>query len=163
METIILPAFGYKDEIAALFKEYTDMLIEGEPKFIEYLGIQNYDEEVKHLEHKYGLPDGRLYIVFCGGAPAGCIGLRKLDEESCEMKRLYVKPKFRGNGIATKLVSLILSEAKEIGYRYMYLDTLPFLETAISMYKKIGFREIPCYNDSPIENTVYMRLDLHTV
>lgn len=163
MELNILPAYEYKEEIALLFKEYTDMLIEGEPKFTEYLGIQNYDDEIKHLKHKYGTPDGRLYIAFCDGAPAGCIGLRRLDEESCEMKRLYVKPAFRGNGVAGKLVQFILSDAKQIGYRYMYLDTLPFLTTAIAMYEKLGFKEIECYNDSPIETTVYMRLDLRTV
>ena len=160
METIILPAYEYREEIAALFREYTDMLIKDEPRFTEYLGIQNYDDEIKHLEHKYALPDGRLYIVFCGGIPAGCIGMRKLDGESCELKRLYVKPAFRGNGIAGKLVDRILTEAKEIGYRFVYLDTFPFLTTAIAMYKRRGFYEIPCYNDCPIEATVYMRLDL---
>ena len=76
------------------------------------------------------------------------------------MKRLYVKPSYRGHGLAKKLVELILTDAKEIGYRSVYLDTLPFLDTAIGMYKKYGFVEIPCYNDSPIENTVYMRREL---
>lgn len=160
MDIRILPAYGYKNEIAALFKEYTDMLIENEPRFKDYLDIQSYDEEIKHLEHKYGEPDGRLYIVFCDGSPAGCIGLRRLDGVNCEMKRLYVKPAYRGRGIAKKLVGLIIREAKEAGYKAMFLDTLPFLTAAISMYKNIGFYEIPCYNDSPLDSTVYMRLDL---
>lgn len=156
----ILPAYEYRNEIAALFKEYTDMLIKGEPRFTKYLDIQNYDDEIKHLEHKYGLPYGRLYIVFADGAPAGCIGFRKLDNERCELKRLYVKPEFRGNGIAGKLIDLILSEAKNEGYKKILLDTLPFLTTAIDMYKRRGFYEIPCYNDSPIDTTIYMQLDL---
>ena len=160
MEIKILPAYAYSDIIAGLFKEYTDMLIAGEPKFSQYLGIQNYDEEIRHLEQKYGLPDGRLYIAFCNGTPAGCIGLKRLDEERCEMKRLYTVPAFRGNGIAKSLVSLVIREAKSVGYRYMLLDTLPFLETAIAMYKRMGFYEIPRYNDSPIENTVFMQKEL---
>ena len=77
MEINILPGCEHKEEITLLFREYTDMLIAGEPKFTEYLGIQAYDDEIKHLEHKYGVPDGRLYIAFCDGEAAGCIGLKK--------------------------------------------------------------------------------------
>jgi ribosomal protein S18 acetylase RimI-like enzyme len=78
----------------------------------------------------------------------------------CEMKRLYVKPEFRGNGIAKILAERIISDAKSIGYSSMLLDTLPFLQTAISMYRKMGFYEIECYNDSPLDDTIYMKLDL---
>lgn len=160
MDIEIYPAYSYKEEIAALFKAYTDMLVEAEPGFAEYLSIQNYGEEVKHLEHKYGAPDGRLYIVFCDGQPAGCIGLRKIDAERCEMKRLYVKPEYRRNGIAKRLAELIISDAKGAGYKQMLLDTLPCLKTAIKMYRGFGFYEIERYNDSPLDTTVYMRLDL---
>ena len=91
---------------------------------------------------------------------AGCIGLRKIDDFNCEMKRLYVRPYFRGKHIGDYLVRKIIDDAKKIGYKHMLLDTLPFLKNAIHMYKKYGFYEISCYNDSPLETTVYMKLDL---
>ena len=106
------------------------------------------------------MPWGRLYIAFYENQVAGCIALRKLNETECEMKRLYVKPEFRNKGIAKMLVKKVISDSKEIGYSSMLLDTLPFLQTAIKMYKKIGFYEIGCYNDSPLDNTIYMKLDL---
>ena len=96
MELKIIPAYDFPKEIGILFSEYTEMLIAGDPSFQEYLAIQNYDEELEHLDIKYGLPGGRLYIAFYDGKLAGCIGLRKIDERNCEMKRLYVRPAFRG-------------------------------------------------------------------
>lgn len=156
----LVHAYTHKDDVKALFTEYTNMLTEGDSKFKEYLAIQNYNEELEHLEVKYGLPHGRLYLVCCDGMPAGCIGLRKLDDLNCEMKRLYVRPNFRGKHIGDCLVRKIIDDAKEIGYKHMLLDTLPFLTKAIHMYKKYGFYEIPCYNDSPVDSTIYMKLDL---
>ena len=153
-------AYDSPQEVGELFQEYTHMLIEGEPKFEEYLGLQNYEEELAHLEYKYGLPKGRLYLAYWDGALAGCVGLRKMDDENCEMKRLYVRSRFRGKGIGERLVELILSEAERIGYKAMYLDTLPFLDSAVRMYRRFGFYDIPCYNESPIDTTIYMRLDL---
>ena len=76
------------------------------------------------------------------------------------MKRLYVRPLFRGKHMGDYLVRKIIEDAKEIGYKHMLLDTLPFLKTAIHMYQKYGFYEIPCYNNSPMDTTIYMRLDL---
>ncbi|MBQ6887767.1 MAG: GNAT family N-acetyltransferase [Lachnospiraceae bacterium] len=160
MSLELVPAYAHKNEIKMLFSEYTDMLIEGDSSFKKYLEIQNYDEELEHLEIKYGLPFGRLYLVYYAGALAGCIGLRKIDELNCEMKRLYVRPQFRGKHIGDYLVKCIIEEAKEIGYTYMLLDTLPFLESAIHMYKKYGFFEISSYNNSPMDASIYMKLDL---
>ena len=105
-------------------------------------------------------PFGRLYIAYCDDQLAGCIGLRKIDDENCEMKRLYVRPEFRGKQIGNQLVKKIIDDAKEIGYAHMLLDTLPFLQSAIHMYKQHGFYEIPSYNDSPMTTSIYMRLDL---
>ena len=156
----IILAYDFPKEIQTLFSEYTAMLIAGDSSFQNYLDIQNYDEELKHLHRKYGLPTGRLYIAFCDGELAGCIGLRKLDDANCEMKRLYVRPAFRGKQIGGKLIQQIVKDAKEIGYSHMLLDTLPFLESALRMYKALGFYEIPCYNDSPMSTSIYMRLDL---
>lgn len=160
MELKIVPAYSFPKEIRILFSEYTKMLIEGDSSFQKYLELQNYDEELEHLEKKYGLPDGRLYLAFYHGELAGCIGLRKIDERNCEMKRLYVRPAFRGKKIGSKLIQQIIKDAKEIGYSYMLLDTLPFLKSAINMYETIGFYEIPSYNDSPMTTSIYMKLDL---
>ena len=79
----IVYGYEYKNEIRELFTEYTDMLVEHDAAFKAYLNIQNYDDEIEHLEHKYGLPEGRLYLLRRGGGGAGGIALRKLDNERC--------------------------------------------------------------------------------
>ena len=160
MSVKILLAYDFPEEIKLLFSEYTDILIEGDPSFKEYLEIQNYDDELKHLEKKYGLPYGRLYLVYYNNEVAGCIGLKKIDEKNCEMKRLYVRPKFRGKQIGEQLIEKIIKAAKEIGYSYMLLDTLPFLKGAIYLYKKYGFYEIASYNNSPMNTSIYMKLNI---
>ncbi len=160
MSTEIVLAYLHPQEINTLFSEYTNMLIENDSSFQNYLDIQHYEEEIDHLEEKYGMPFGRLYLAFCDGEAAGCIGLKKIDETNCEMKRLYVRPKFRGKHIGKLLVQKIIADAKEIGYSYILLDTLPFLEKAIQMYEKFGFYPVDCYNDSPMRTSIYMRLVL---
>ena len=160
MNIEIVLAYVHTQEINALFSEYTNMLIINDSSFQNYLDIQHYDEEINHLEEKYGMPSGRLYLAYCNGEAAGCIGLKKIDEKNCEMKRLYVRPQFRNINIGKLLVQRIIIDAKEIGYSYMLLDTLPFLEKAIHLYEKFGFYTIDCYNDSPMSTSIYMRLDL---
>ena len=160
MSLEIVLAYDRADEVRELFTEYMDMLLEGDPTFAGYLTIQNYDDELKDLSHKYGLPDGRLYLAYSDGVLAGSIALRKIDEERCELKRMYIKPEFRRRGIARTLVKQLINDAKEIGYRSMLLDTLPFLQIAIRMYKNLGFYEIDRYNDSPMDTSIYMKLDL---
>ena len=160
MKIEIKRAYDEKAEIQKLFQEYTDMLVRNDSDFAKYLEIQNYDSELEHLDDKYGLPYGRLYIVKVENKSAGCIGLRKIDDENCEMKRLYVRPEFRGYKIANKLVTLIIDDAKKIGYKHMLLDTLPFLNKAIHLYKTFGFYEIEKYNSSPVDTSIYMKLDL---
>lgn len=156
----ITPAYDHPQETALLFSEYTDMLIVGDDSFREYLDIQHYDEEIRYLESKYGPPAGRLYLAYCDGEPAGCVGLRKIDDKNCEMKRLYVRPQFRGQQIGNLLVQKIIADAGEIGYSHMLLDTLPFLESAIFLYRKYGFYETESYNDSPMDTSIFMKLDL---
>lgn len=160
MSIKLVEAYTHKDEVKSLFDEYTQMLIDGDSNFKNYLGIQKYDHEIENLEEKYGLPYSRLYLAYYDGALAGCIGLRRIDNDNCELKRLYVKPQFRGKKIAGFLVKHIIAEAKEIGYKHILLDTLPFLETAINMYKKYGFYQIESYNNSPMENLIYLKYDL---
>ena len=160
MDIKIVPAYEQCEEIRILFSEYVNMLLTNDESFKKYLDLQNYDEEINHLESKYGMPDGRLYLVYCDGELAGCIGLRKIDNQNCEMKRLYVRPEFRGKKLGSILIEKIIGDAKEIGYSYMLLDTLPFLQSAIHIYKKFGFYEIESYNNSPMDTSIYMKLDL---
>lgn len=160
MDIKIVLAYMHTQEITALFSEYTNMLIANDRSFQNYLDLQRYDEEIQHLEEKYGMPSGRLYLAYCDGEAAGCIGLKNMDGKNCEMKRLYVRPQFRGKNIGKLLIQKIIGDAKEIGYSYMLLDTLPFLEKAIHMYEKFGFYTIDCYNNSPMSTSIYMRLDL---
>lgn len=138
MKIVLVPAYSLKKEIKELFTEYTNMLIEGDSGFEEYLEIQNYDEELEHLETKYGMPAGRLFLAYYDNKLAGCIGLRKIDESNCEMKRLYVKPEFRGKHIGDYLVQEIIKSAKEIGYSHILLDTLPFLQSR-NNYRAVAF------------------------
>ena len=160
MNIEIVLAYMHTQEITALFSEYTNMLITNDNSFQNYLDIQHYEEEINHLEKIYGMPFGRLYLAYCNGEAAGCIGLKNIDKKNCEMKRLFVRPQFRGKNIGKLLVQKIITDAKELGYSYILLDTLPFLEKAIDMYKQFGFYTIDCYNNSPMSTSIYMRLDL---
>lgn len=160
MELTIRLGYDAQEEIAALFSEYTRALVEGDPAFSAYLNKQGYDDEVRHPDKKYGLPDGRLYLARIEGEPAGCVALRRLDERRCEIKRLYVRPMFRERGLGGQLIRQVIEDARLIGYECILLDTLPFLTDAIGMYRRRGFVDIPSYNGSPMENLVYMRLDL---
>ena len=156
----IVPAYEHAEQIAELFSEYTQMLMDNDPDFAGYLELQRYDDELADLHHKYGEPDGRLYIACLEGRSAGCVGMKRQDEHSCELKRLYVRPEYRGRGLARCLTELILGEAKKAGYERVLLDTLPFLAEAQALYKSLGFYEIPKYLESPMEDAIYMRYDL---
>lgn len=160
MDIQIIPAYSQQEEIRCLFQEYTELLAEGDSQFRKYLQIQNYDAEISHPEEKYSMPKGRLYLALADGNVAGCIALRKLNMQQCEMKRLYVRPEFQGHGIGRMLTEQILLDAKQIGYRMVLLDTFPFLQRALTMYRHMGFREIPRYNDSPMDSTIFLALDL---
>ncbi|MGE4276143.1 MAG: GNAT family N-acetyltransferase [Lawsonibacter sp.] len=153
---------GYDEPetVRALFQEYTDMLHQGDPTIAQYLQQQNYKDELIHLQAKYGLPHGRLYLAWLDDQAAGCVALRPMDQGCCELKRLYVRPQFRGHGLGRKLVDQMIADARKIGYSHMLLDTLSFLPNAIALYREMGFYEVERYNDSPMENAVYMRLDL---
>ena len=156
----IEPAYGALDEIRDLFAAYTAMLVDCDPSFQRYLDIQHYDDEARDPAAKYGPPDGRLYLARLDGRAVGCVALRRLDGERCEMKRLYVRPECRGRGIARRLIRQITGDARRMGFRRLLLDTLPALEEAVRLYRRLGFSEIPCYNDSPVESTLFFQLDL---
>lgn len=160
MDIQLIPGFDRPEQVRELFAEYIKIVIAGDDRFREYLAIQNFAEEMVHLERKYGPPGGRLYLAYWKDRLAGCVALRQIDETRCEMKRLYVRLVFRGCGIGDMLVDRLIEEARKQGYRHMLLDTFPFLDRAIEMYRKRGFYEIEKYTDSPMDNTIYMQLDL---
>ena len=131
--------------------------------FLEYqksLGIslcfQSFDAEVASLPGAYAAPEGRLLLAFVGDEPAGCVALRKLEDGICEMKRLWVRPAFRGMRLGRRLAEAALSEARAAGYRAVRLDTLPSMREAQALYVSLGFVDIPPYNDHPIEGTRFM-------
>ena len=153
-------AYGQKDKVAELFGEYTRMLVELDPKFQESLDEQNYDEELEHLEDKYGLPGGRLYLAWQDGELAGCVGMKRLDERTGELKRLYVRPNFRGQHLGRKLVERIIRDARSLGYSRLMLDTMPELVSARHMYENMGFQVTERYNNSPLDTTIFMEYRL---
>ena len=160
MKPDIIPAYDSLREIGQLFTKYTDYLVEENPSVKAYLQIQDYEKELSHLGEKYGPPYGRLYLACLGDRPAGCIGLRKLDAQTGEMKRLYVRPEFRGHRIGGQMIEKVIGDGRDIGYTDPLLDTLRFLQNGIRLYRQYGFYEIPRYNDSPLDSSIYMRLDL---
>ena len=148
------------DDVRAMFEEYMDLLVHLDPMFESYLAIQNYEDELRDLTKKYGPPRGGLWLALWNGECAGTIALHPLDATRCELKRLYVRPAYRRRGIGDALTDTAIDTARRLGYRHMLLDTLTPLTTAIAMYRARGFYDIPKYNDSPMEKTYFMQLDL---
>lgn len=122
--------------------------------------FQGFGEELAGLPGSYAPPSGRLLLALQLGDLAGCVALRRLTREVCEMKRLYVRPGLRSLGIGRMLAERILHEGKAAGYRRMRLDTLPTMTSARALYQGMGFHEIAPYRSSPVEGVVFLELDL---
>ena len=142
-------------EVEALLREYADWL--------DYeVCYRNVAGEIADLRGEYGPPRGELLLARVDGEVAGCVALRGWDDEgACEMKRLYVRPAFRGLGLGKLLGKAIIEAARGIGYRRMLLDTLPQrMGPAIALYESLGFRRIEKYRASPTDDAIYMELEL---
>lgn len=142
------------DVARELFREYE-----------AWLGInlcfQNFEKELAELPGAYAEPDGRLLLAYYNGELAGCVALRMIGRNTCEMKRLFVREKFRGKGVGQLLIKAIVRGAKAIGYRRMRLDTLPpKMNDAIALYRSRGFKEIPAYYHNPVPGAIFMELKL---
>lgn len=136
--------------------------------FLEYaesigfsLCFQSFDKELADLPGKYAPPNGRLLLATLDSQLAGCVALRELDDHICEMKRLFIRPQYRGKGLGRALAEHLISEARQIGYTHMRLDTVePFMKDAVAMYRRLGFAEIAAYCENPIAGALYMELQL---
>lgn len=135
--------------------------------FVEYakslnidLCFQNFDKEVNGLPGEYALPRGRLLLAMFESKVAGCVALKRINDEVCEMKRLYVRSEFRGKGIGKRLTTDVMEQARLIGYRQMRLDTLPSMKEAIALYRSLGFEIIAPFRDLPVSGALFMQARL---
>jgi GNAT superfamily N-acetyltransferase len=149
----IAPAVSPQDltDAGMLFREYAGLVAEA-------LCFQNFDQELAALPGEYAPPGGVLLIARDGEAPAGCVALRRLDAGTGEMKRMYVRERYRGSGLGRRLAVEVTEAAKKMGYARVLLDTLPKLAPAIALYRDLGFRETAPYLASPTPGALCFEL-----
>jgi putative acetyltransferase len=136
--------------------------------FLEYaqslgfsLCFQSFDQELAGLPGDYAPPEGRLLLVKYRDQLAGCVALHKLEAGVCEMKRLYLRPQFRGKGLGRVMAETLIAEARVTGCGKMRLDTVePVMPNAVAMYRRLGFKEIEPYRANPIAGALYFELNL---
>ena len=156
-ETLTIEAAAGAADMAVvhgLFVEYADWLDFD-------LCFQGFDQELATLPGSYAPPEGGLWLARVGGAPAGVVGMRPLDPGICELKRLWVRPAFRGRDLGRRLTEIAVAAARAAGYRRMRLDTIGgLMREARALYESLGFREAAAYYRNPHPGADYMELDL---
>lgn len=140
-------------EVKALLREY-------EAEIGADLCFQGFEEELETLRRVYGPPGGVFFLLRQEGWIAGCVALKDLGGGVCEMKRLFLRPGFRGEGLGRRCAERIVQTAREMGYAAMRLDTLPAMHAAIVLYRSMGFRQIAQYTENPLEGALFMELRL---
>ena len=155
MDVEITEAISTADvaSVRELFLEYADSLGFD-------LGFQDFDSEVADLPGSYTRPRGAILLARESERLLGCVALRPLERDVCEMKRLYVRPEGRGRGVGRALAEAVIAAARRFGYRAMRLDTVPSMAAARELYRSLGFREVEPYRFNPIPGTSFMELDL---
>ncbi len=154
--------------LAILQAESPAQIAQARELFIEYgkslgfdLCFESFDQELAGLPGDYVPPDGRLLLAEYESQLAGCAALHRIDGAISEMKRLYLRPQFRGKGIGRALVEQVIAAAREAGYSSIRLDTVePEMKSAVALYRLLGFQEIAPYRTNPIPGALYMELKL---
>ena len=167
-DSSVTPVSPVVKALSLVQAETPEQITQARELFLEYaqslgfsLCFQNFDKELADLPGDYAPPAGRLLLAEYEAQIAGCVALHKLADDICEMKRLYLRPQFRGKGFGRALADRIIAEARAIGYQRMRLDTVePVMKDAVAMYRQIGFREIAPYCNNPIPGALYMELEL---
>ena len=145
----------YIEGVKELIREYTEW-------FGRDLSFQSLDDELSHVEDKYLPPEGRLVVAIGDDeSVCGCVAYHRIDENTAEMKRLYVRPAGRGHHLGERLAVRIMELAREDGYERMVLDTVAPLEAAVALYRKLGFKEIEPYYHNPFDDVIYYGIDLY--
>jgi len=133
-------------------------------EYVRLLGVdlefQDLESELADLATAYGPPGGVILLALADGAIAGCVALRPLEQGCCEMKRLFVRPAFRGTGLGRRLAVAVIEAGRDLGYDRMRIDTLPQMGAARKLYASLGFREIEPYRFNPVPGTAFMELEL---
>lgn len=141
------------EQARTLMREYSDAT-KAEPCF------RTFDAELAGLPGDYAPPGGRLYLAFEDEQAAGCCAFRRFSQSACELKRMYLRPVFRGKGIGRKLALAAIKDARAIGYDRMYLDTLPSMQPALTLYRALGFKQVEPYMQNPIQGAICFGLNL---
>ena len=141
------------EQVKSLFREYASWLSVD-------LSFQRFEEELLALPDNYAAPIGALFMAKVDGLAAGCVAVRRFDNTTCEMKRLFVRDAYKGRGIGKQLAAKAVEAGKALGYHRMLLDTLAHMRPAIDLYTSLGFQPIAAYYDNPISNAVYLSMPL---
>lgn len=153
MEIELAESLGDVAVVQQLWREYWDSI--GLPK-----DFQGFSEEVRGLPGVYGAEGGVLLLATHNDKPAGTIALRRLDLVSGEVKRLYLRPEFRGYGLGRRLLEAVIKRATSLQYKYLYADTMPNMTEALSLYRRVGFDKVNSYSNTPTPGAIYLKLEL---